>query len=153
MKIKIDPEKLMKEINKHVFEITPIKTYEELSLSLGYSKTYIYNCLKRGQTGLNFIEDLFNTYGIELEDYISLEHYNSKPCSDAVNHPEHYEGNIECIDAMKEVLGTEGLINFCIGNAFKYTWRCKKKHKSPVEDLKKADWYINKAIELMLEED
>ena len=72
---------------------------------------------------------------------------------DNVNHPKHYEGNIECIDAMREVLGKDGLINFCIGNAFKYTWRCKKKHKSPVEDLKKADWYINKAIELMLEED
>lgn len=68
---------------------------------------------------------------------------------DVVNHPEHYEGNIECIDAMKEVLDTEGLIDFCIGNAFKYIWRCKRKHLSPVEDLEKARWYINKAVELI----
>lgn len=68
---------------------------------------------------------------------------------DLVNHPPHYEGNIECIDAMIEVLGKEGVIHFCIGNAFKYIWRCTKKHKSPIEDLRKAKWYIDKALDLM----
>lgn len=68
--------------------------------------------------------------------------------TDNVNHPPHYEGNIECIDAMEEVLNSEGLFNYCLGNAFKYIWRCKKKHKTPLEDLKKAQWYINKAIEM-----
>lgn len=91
-----------------------------------------------------FIEEVDNTFNWNEA---------SEELSDPVNHPAHYEGNIECIDAMREVLGTEGLINFCIGNAFKYTWRCKKKHESPVEDLKKVDWYINKAIDLMLEEE
>lgn len=68
--------------------------------------------------------------------------------ADNVNHPAHYEGNIECIDAMLEVLGVTGTIHFCIGNAFKYIWRCRKKHDTPVEDLKKARWYISKALEL-----
>ena len=67
---------------------------------------------------------------------------------DLVNHPPHYEGNIECIDAMEEVLGTKGVIKFCVGNAFKYLWRCMKKHDTPVEDLKKARWYISKALDL-----
>ena len=67
---------------------------------------------------------------------------------DMVNHPPHYEGNIECIDAMEEVLGSEGLFNYCMGNAFKYIWRMKKKHETPLEDLRKAQWYINKAIEI-----
>lgn len=54
----------------------------------------------------------------------------------------------ESRDAMEEVLNSEGLFNYCLGNAFKYIWRCKKKHKTPLEDLKKAQWYINKAIEM-----
>ena len=68
---------------------------------------------------------------------------------DNINHPKHYEGNIECIDAMQEALGKEGVIYFCMCNAFKYIWRCRKKHETPLEDLKKARWYVGKAIALM----
>ena len=68
---------------------------------------------------------------------------------DNINHPKHYEGNIECIDAMQEVIGVDGVVNFCIGNAFKYIWRCRKKHKTPIEDLYKCGWYITKAIDLI----
>lgn len=66
---------------------------------------------------------------------------------DVVEQPEHYtSSNIECIDAMEEALGTKSVIDFCRGNAFKYIWRSDK--KNGLEDLKKARWYINKAIEL-----
>ena len=68
---------------------------------------------------------------------------------DNINHPKHYEGAIECIDAMQEAIGKEGVIDFCIGNAFKYIWRSRKKHETPNEDLKKCRWYIDKAIELI----
>jgi hypothetical protein len=85
------------------------------------------------------------------EEYIMIKN-NDEIENDNVNHPKHYEGNIECIDAMKEVISEAGLINFCIGNAFKYIWRCMKKHNTPVEDLKKARWYISKAIELLTSE-
>ena len=68
---------------------------------------------------------------------------------DNINHPTHYEGAIECIDAMQEAIGKEGLISYCIGNAFKYIWRSRKKHETPNEDLKKCRWYIDKAIELL----
>lgn len=65
---------------------------------------------------------------------------------DNINHPEHYiEGKYECIDVMKEVLGFETVEDFCICNAFKYIWRHKKKNE--LEDLKKANWYLNKIIE------
>ena len=83
----------------------------------------------------------------------SMDNYIPQVEVDNVNHPKHYEGNIECIDAMQEVLGKDGTINFCIGNAFKYIWRCKKKHPTPIEDLKKCRWYINKALELLESED
>jgi hypothetical protein len=63
---------------------------------------------------------------------------------DMVNHPPHYtQGGIECIDAIKAATeGLNGFEGYCTGNAIKYLWRWK--HKSGVEDLKKADWYIRK---------
>lgn len=68
---------------------------------------------------------------------------------DNVNHPAHYEtGRFECIDVMGEALGIENQKGFCLCNAFKYLYRCTKKHSSPVEDVKKAVWYLNKFLEL-----
>lgn len=82
-----------------------------------------------------------------------MDNYIPQVEVDNVNHPKHYEGKIECIDAMQEVLGKHGTISFCIGNAFKYIWRCRKKHETPIEDLEKCRWYINKALELLESED
>lgn len=68
--------------------------------------------------------------------------------ADMVNHPPHYETNgIECIDAMRASQGDEAVQDFCICNAFKYIWRSSHKG-SEIEDLKKAVWYLNKAIEI-----
>ena len=68
---------------------------------------------------------------------------------DNVNHPKHYEtGKFECIDVMCEAIGLESTKAFCICNAFKYIYRCNKKHEMPVEDVKKAVWYLNKYLEL-----
>ena len=67
--------------------------------------------------------------------------------NDPVNHPDHYtSGSIECIDAMTETQGTEAVQHFCVCNAFKYLWRWRG--KNGVEDIKKAAWYLNKAIQL-----
>lgn len=61
--------------------------------------------------------------------------------------PNHYKtGNMECIDALAETLGSEGIKSFCKGNVIKYLWRYEK--KNGVEDLKKAQWYLNKLIDL-----
>ena len=68
--------------------------------------------------------------------------------NDAVNHPSHYTGSIECIDAMVQQFGIEAVKSFCLCNAFKYLFRCTKKHNTPIEDIKKAQWYINKYLEL-----
>lgn len=82
-----------------------------------------------------------------------MDNYIPQVEVDNVNHPKHYEGKIECINAMQEVLSKDGTISFCIGNAFKYIWRCRKKHETPIEDLEKCRWYINKALELLESED
>lgn len=59
-----------------------------------------------------------------------------------VDHPKHYNaGRIEVIDAIEDW----GL-GFHLGNVVKYCARANHKDK-PLEDLKKAQWYINRAIE------
>ena len=81
-----------------------------------------------------------------------IDEYNDTESStqaDNINHPTHYEtGKYECIDVMQEAIGVEDTKGFCLCNAFKYIYRCTKKHVSPVEDVKKAIWYLNKFIEL-----
>ena len=68
---------------------------------------------------------------------------------DNVNHPSHYEKScsLECIDVMEAMFGSEYLIVFCLMNSFKYLWR--HKNKNGMEDLNKADWYLNKATETL----
>ena len=61
-----------------------------------------------------------------------------------VSHPAHCtSGGIECIDCIKAALG-ENFMGFLIGNVIKYTYRYK--HKNGIEDLKKARWYLDRAI-------
>lgn len=72
---------------------------------------------------------------------------NPKDEPDLVNHPSHYEtGKFECINVMEEALGRDAVKGFCIGNAFKYLYRAKR--KNGLEDLKKAQWYLNKVISM-----
>ena len=67
----------------------------------------------------------------------------------AVEHPTHYMKDsghevIEVIKAWK--------LGYNLGNAVKYIARYKYKAK-PVEDLKKARWYIDRLIQQLEEED
>ncbi len=67
--------------------------------------------------------------------------------ADNVNHPSHYcTGQYECIDVMIETQGVEATMNFCMCNAFKYLYR--HNGKNSLEDVRKADWYLCKYLEL-----
>lgn len=57
------------------------------------------------------------------------------------NMKDYYDG-ADCLDAMMECYGEEAVKNFCLCNAFKYLWRCMKKHETPIEDVKKANDYL-----------
>ena len=64
--------------------------------------------------------------------------------NDPVNKPEHYQYSsiqpIDVIDAWE--------LDFYLGSVIKYLSRYQRKGK-PLEDLKKAAWYLNKKIEEM----
>lgn len=71
---------------------------------------------------------------------------------DVVKNPKHYtSGNIECIDAMISAFGVEAVKHFCKCNSFKYLWR--EENKNGIEDIEKAQWYMNKYEELSKETD
>ena len=66
---------------------------------------------------------------------------------DVVNHPPHYtDGGIECIEAIEAALTAEEFRGYCKGNNLKYTWR--ERHKGGTESLKKAQWYLDRLIQL-----
>jgi len=71
------------------------------------------------------------------------------PENDSVNHPSHYtNGNVECIDAIRSSMNFYLFCGYLQGNIMKYVWRYRLK-EHPVEDLKKARWYIDKLIETL----
>lgn len=63
-----------------------------------------------------------------------------------VDHPEHYQGKNECIDVMIAMFGAEAVKSFCRCNAYKYRFRADRKNGE--EDIRKAEWYESKLIEL-----
>jgi hypothetical protein len=66
---------------------------------------------------------------------------------DSVESPSHYNnGKVECIDYLKDNMPFDNYLGYLEGNTKKYLhrWRYKKK---PLEDLKKAQWYLNRLIQ------
>lgn len=65
---------------------------------------------------------------------------------DNVNSPSHYtQAGIECIDASTAaVSGKSGIEAVCVANIIKYLWRYEL--KNGVEDVKKAQWYLNRLV-------
>jgi hypothetical protein len=65
---------------------------------------------------------------------------------DMVNSPPHYnQSGIECIAAIQAMLGPN-FKYYLQGNIMKYLWRFDYKLK-PLEDLDKANWYLEKLRE------
>lgn len=66
--------------------------------------------------------------------------------TDNVNHPSHYNnGSVECIGAMEAAtVNKSGAEAICTSNVIKYLWRYEA--KNGLEDVKKAQWYINRLI-------
>ena len=75
----------------------------------------------------------------EVGDAVGVEEPKGKP--DMVNHPMHYKvGGIETIDFIEAKK-----LDYNLGNAVKYISRADHKGDR-VQDLKKALWYVERAI-------
>jgi len=65
---------------------------------------------------------------------------------DNVEKPAHYnQSGIECIQSIEASMSKDQFCGYLKGNIQKYIWRYEDKNK--IEDLKKAQWYLNKLIE------
>jgi hypothetical protein len=67
-----------------------------------------------------------------------------------VNNPEHYGGKNNPYEAIKIITALD--LGFCLGNTVKYISRAGKKDpKKYIEDLEKAQWYLNEKINQLKE--
>jgi hypothetical protein len=98
----------------------------------------------------NPVDEYVITVDEEL-DYINGEVEDGYINEDPVNHPNHYiQDGIETIDVIKAwTKGLDGIIATDTGNIIKYISRWNK--KNGIEDLKKAQWYLNHLIKEMEE--
>lgn len=127
----------------------------------GLTKNKIYDVVKKDWTFYEIVNDygktqsypsaLFEVATEQLKYFGSTDEMtkpNINDILDNVEHPSHYcRGGIECIDAIEASLGKDEFTGFLRGNIIKYVWRYKD--KNGLEDLKKAQWYLNKLIEVV----
>lgn len=81
-----------------------------------------------------------------VKNFDKAETISTFPAPETVNHPAHYQGKHECIDEMIALFGIDAVKAFCKCNVYKYRYRADKKGGS--EDISKAEWYMDKLMEL-----
>jgi hypothetical protein len=85
-------------------------------------------------------------YGNDFMRYKEIRDALNEGGVDVVNSPPHYKtGGIEAIEGIEASMGPEAYAGYLKGNIMKYMWRYERKGK-PVEDLKKAQWYLGRLI-------
>ena len=111
----------------------------------------VFDVSREGET--HQTEASYVNWQKEVASIIAYKLINSKPDGsdeepDVVNHPSHYtNGKVECIDAIESaIVGKTGIEAVCVANVIKYLWRYED--KNGLEDIKKAQWYLNKLIEV-----
>lgn len=92
----------------------------------------------------------------KLEDYKKAQYYldymimymsKTEKVDEKRTKPNHYKGGkkIETIDWIEDQLSPEAFEGWCLGLIIKYL--CRYSHKNGLEDLVKAQYYMNKFIE------
>jgi len=145
--------------------------YQVRELRIWDSETDTYSRLLPDEEYATQVKDYiskFEKHGLHfkpLSEWQSAVLVDDKPTSDPVNHPDHYQGKVECIDAIEGALGIDGFIDHCRGTAMKYIYRAGRKNNSKrskkkslkgkdttVQDLQKAVWYLQRAIKTIKQE-
>ena len=127
----------MSKVNKaeqasKLLTVNPNIRVAELSKRLGVTKPYAYTLVAKAK------KLLANEYAL---DHAPPE-VDLFSTYDSVNNPTHYtKGGIETIDFIE----AKGL-DYHLGNVVKYITRADHKDNK-LEDLRKAQWYLTRAIE------
>jgi len=84
---------------------------------------------------------------LEEEEFEISELFDDiEDVEDYVNSPLHYgQGTIECIKYIEDFLSRDEYTGYLRGNIAKYLHRWR--YKNGVEDLKKAQWYLEALVQ------
>jgi len=125
-----DKVRVVESLCGHPFDIGDIVTV--VSFGIGS-----YKCRAGGYKDTWFLTD---------EEMELVTTRDTPKAFDPVSKPSHYnQYGIEAIDAIRASLGPEGFRAYCKGNVIKYLWRYE--YKNGLEDLKKAQVYLNWMVE------
>lgn len=142
-----------------------VESFEEMKVVADYSGDHIkanpvhfgvYGaetvvCVDKGKEWwqLDYLtnEDLFDRPMLSFDQF-SEQYINGTAAQDIVNHPNHYNSyRREVIDTMRGSTTAEEFRGYLKGNIIKYLTRYQ--FKNGVEDLKKAQCYLNKLTEVV----
>jgi hypothetical protein len=136
------PKKLSRseKIRRYIAENPTAKTAE---IAAHFNTRYqnVYAVRRKMETPKVAKKGNWENFGVFTSDKpIQVEMFETKP--DPVNHPAHYKvGGIETIDFIEAKD-----LSYHLGNVVKYVTRADHKGNK-LEDLRKAQWYLTRAIE------
>ena len=95
-------------------------------------------------------KEYYKQWFLALIEQYQKENPVEEPTYEHVEHPSHYNHySSETIAMMVAIWGKEKVADWCEITAFKYRMRMGTKPDNSIEqDLKKEQWYLNKAKEL-----
>ena len=146
-------QKVMKYIAKH-----PNAKAGDIAKATGVGVSYVYTVISKAKKKAEVSDLAFQltqgrskmrgrppmrmrTVALGLSDFSVKDRMVNTHAKDNVNHPEHYKtGGIETIDFIEAKS-----LGYHLGNVVKYVTRADHKGNR-LEDLKKAQWYLNRAI-------
>jgi hypothetical protein len=138
-------QKVMKYIAKH-----PNATGTEVANATGVGVSYVYVIMGKtkakakaeSELGWKLSQGRSQLRGRPPMRMKTIATFTSNvSVKDNVNHPEHYKtGGIETIDFIEAKS-----LGYHLGNVVKYVTRADHKGNR-LEDLKKAQWYLNRAV-------
>lgn len=136
---------------------------ENLEFDKDYKKNYYYKLLTENNntfyTSTNTYPTLYKDEKMTIKANILVGtigtmgglNSESQPEQDNVNHPSHYNSSINGIETFDAIIATmtpEQAIGGMKWNVSKYLSRAGKKGDA-LEDYKKAQWYMNKLVKFM----
>lgn len=92
--------------------------------------------------------DMFNEWTGQDDDALVTQDEIEHPFTDRVNSPSHYtSGKVEAIDIIEDAIASapNPTFGFLQAQVLKYLLRMWLKD-NPLEDAKKAQWYLNRLI-------